>query len=522
MYCYDISQLFDLVAQANAQQKAIVYAECSVHESVTFQELDELSCRLAIYFSELSIGTGDVIAMLNDKSPICIAAMIAALKCGMPYVNLDPFSPALRLNAILQHCQPKLLIYANRFSAKAELLDRSFCSLNLQSSEFEEALVQIQVVPLELNQLTGNTPAYIMFTSGSTGLPKGAVMTHDNVLHLINWARTRFQLAGDEIFTNVNPLYFDNSVFDFYGSIFNGVSLAPFVQEETRQAKRLIQMIEDIGCTHWFSVPSLLIYIMRMKAFDTQSLPKLTTITFGGEGFPKAQLRELYTLFSQKQLINVYGPTECSCICTSYDVSQDDLDSPDLLSLGSINPNFDYHILDSNRKVVSTGQAGELFLLGPGVGKGYYNDLERTAQVFIQNPVQNRYREIGYLTGDLVWEDLTSGLMHFKSRKDYQIKHMGYRIELQEIEVMLGSLESVVECAVIYHKETDEAALGNIQAFVVRSSYDVDVGDILDSLRDLLPYYMIPSEIHFLESLPKNANGKIDRMVLHTESNTLA
>lgn len=516
MYCHNLAQLFDQVAQANAQRKAIVYAEGSPHRSLTFLALDELSTRMATYLSELNMGAGNVLAILHDKSPICFATMIAALKCGMPYVNLDPFSPAVRLNTMLRHCQPKLLAFAQQFSDKVSLLDGDFCRLNLQSRDFEAALEQLPALPLEPNQLTGDTPAYIMFTSGSTGSPKGAVMTHDNVLHLVRWTRERFQLAGDEIFTNVNPLYFDNSVFDFYGSIFNGISMVPFAQEETRQAKRLVQMTEAIGCTHWFSVPSLLIYIMRMKAFAGESLPRLTTVTFGGEGFPKALLRELYGLFSQKKFINVYGPTECSCICSSYDVSQDDLNSPDLLPLGSINPNFDYRILDSNRQIVPTGQTGELFLLGPSVGKGYYNDPERTAQVFVQNPVHDRYREIGYITGDLVWEDATSGLLHFQSRKDYQIKHMGYRIELQEIEVMLGSLDGIVECAVVYEKETEEATWGKILAFVVRAASEVDASCISEALRDLLPYYMIPAEIHFLETLPRNTSGKIDRMALHS------
>ena len=223
--------------------------------------------------------------------------------------------------------------------------------------------------------------------------------------------------------------------------------------------------------------------------------------------------RKLNDLFPKKKLINVYGPTECSCICSSYDVRSEDMNSSSLLPLGTINQNFEYLILDENEEEVPKDNIGELFLLGPCVGKGYYNSKDRTKEVFIQNPHNNSYSELGYKTGDLVWEDSGTGLLHFQSRKDYQIKHMGYRIELQEIEATLGGLPNVVECAVLYHKDKD-ASSGQITAHVVTQENASNANEIIELLRNELPYYMIPKIVKFSKSLPKNSNGKIDRLAI--------
>ena len=515
MSFYNLALLYENVFKINGEKIALCYSTENSSKSISFTDLSYLSNRISHYLVSLSLSKGDVITILNDKSPMGFATMLGAIQEGIAYINLDPNSPPSRINKINEICKPKVLFFSDQYIDLAN--DLAINKNHKISYTNKKFLLDLNKFPNSISpnihSLTGETPAYIMFTSGSTGFPKGAVMTHGNVLNLIKWSQKRFKLNGNEIFTNVNPLYFDNSVFDFYCSLFNGIALAPFTNDETRQAKKLVLSIEEIGCTHWFSVPSLLVYLLRMKSLSNDSIPILNTITFGGEGFPKNLLRKLNDLFPKKKLINVYGPTECSCICSSYVVRSEDMNSSSLLPLGTINQNFEYLILDENEKEVPKNNIGELFLLGPCVGKGYYNSKDRTKEVFIQNPQNNSYSELGYKTGDLVWEDSGTGLLHFQSRKDYQIKHMGYRIELQEIEATLGGLPNVVECAVLYHKNKD-ASSGQITAYVVTQENASNANEIIELLRNDLPYHMIPQSVKFSKSLPKNSNGKIDRLAI--------
>ncbi|MBA3537172.1 MAG: AMP-binding protein, partial [Tatlockia sp.] len=261
-------------------------------------------------------------------------------------------------------------------------------------------------------------------------------------------------------------------------------------------------------CTVWFSVPSLLIYLVAMKAMRSKELSKLKNIIFGGEGYPKAELKKLYDMFSeQAALVNVYGPTECTCICSAYKISGEDFkDISGLPPLGKLNPNFDYLILDEQDKEISEG---ELCLLGPNVAAGYFNELERSAKSFITLTDPGHFMKRMYRTGDLVHEK--EGLLHFIGRKDNQIKHMGYRIELEEIEQALVKFTHINQAAVVYHRTN--VAYGKIIGFV-SSSDEINERDLLVNLAELLPAYMIPSRIIVKKELPKNPNGKVDRQLL--------
>ena len=234
-------------------------------------------------------------------------------------------------------------------------------------------------------------------------------------------------------------MYFDNSVFDLYGSLLNGAAMAPVPRAIAADARACIGAVEAAGCTVWFSVPSLLIYLMTMKALAPERLPTMRTFIFGGEGFPKPELRKLHGLYGHRaRLINVYGPTECTCICSARDVTQADLDASDnLVSLGRIAENFDALVLDDDATPVAPGGVGELCLMGPQVGLGYYNDPERTALAFRANSCNPAWNERTYHTGDLVRLGTDGQTLLFVGRKDNQIKQMGYRIELEEIEAAL-------------------------------------------------------------------------------------
>lgn len=501
---------FQEVARLHASRAALTYP--STGEKITYGELSALANQIAGVLWDKGLRQGAVVAMFHDKSPAAFAAMLACLRLGIIYSNLDPDSPWERVRKILASCKPSAII--NAFDAlpfTTELATEKFGMMinlrSLQDLSNVESLPRIEIV-------CGSSPAYIMFTSGSTGIPKGAVMSHANLLWFIAWAQDRFQVTQDDVLTNVNPIYFDNSVFDFYTAVFSGACLAPIMPEQVRDTKVLVKAVNAARCTIWFSVPSLLVYLLTTRALAAEDFPSLRKFIFGGEGFPKSKMKQLFDLFGDRvELENVYGPTECTCICSAYTISNIDFDDlHNLAPLGSLSQNFDYEILplDENQP-----DFGELFLRGPHVGLGYYDDSTRTAKSFGQNPRHTLFADIGYRTGDLVHRD-ESGRLHFKGRADFQIKHMGYRIELEEIEAALNALPGVAECAVIYQKMGE--GLGQILAYVAVSAA-LSSDDLLDQISKIVPAYMVPRRLTVMRVLPKNANGKIDRVELQVLAN---
>jgi D-alanine--poly(phosphoribitol) ligase subunit 1 len=334
-------------------------------------------------------------------------------------------------------------------------------------------------------------------------------VTHQNVLHFIAWGQDRFGITELDNFANLSPMYFDNSVFDFYVGLFCGASLSPIHRSMLSKPYELVPYVNARSCTIWFSVPSALMYLMTMKAIAPGALSLLRTIVFGGEGYPKVELKKLYDRFSgQVALVNVYGPTECTCICSAHTLSPEDFQDLDgLPTLGQLNSNFDYRILDEDGQDAAEG---ELCLIGPNVAAGYFNDLERTAAAFSSITDANRFMKRMYRTGDLVNE--VGGLLHFVGRKDNQIKHMGYRIELEEIENALVMLPQVDQAAVFYQRS--QAAYGKLVAYVACTT-EIDNQELLEGLGHLLPNYMLPARLIVMPQLPKNPNGKIDRQQLH-------
>jgi amino acid adenylation domain-containing protein len=508
MYEYNLGVRFQRVAEHRSHAVAIW---CNEDETITYLELNSFANRLARLLLERRVAAGDVVCLSGRKSLATFACMIACLKIGAIYCVLDPDTPVERLRKILSTCKPKLLVGERAF---VERLIDLVSALRIQILETDAQSLKGQLSGNDANlevtrAVTGTNPAYIMFTSGSTGFPKGAVMTHGNVMNLIDWSEETFGIKSDDVLTNVNPLFFDNSVFDFYCSLFNGARLVPFSKEEVKDPMLVVEKVEAAKCSVWFSVPSLLIFLQTMKAADGTRMKSISRFIFGGEGYPKAKLKALYDSYAPaSKLFNVYGPTECTCICSSYKLSTQDFENlQGLPPLGFIGANFSFLIINDEGNPVPHGATGELCLLGPNVGKGYYNDPELTKANFVQNPLHNNFPEMMYKTGDLARVNPADGKLYIHGRKDNQIKHMGYRIELEEIEAALNCLNYISEVAVLH---TDNTGFSRILA-IVSTNQDVDPQRIRKDLQTIIPEYMIPSVFHREEGLPKNSNGKIDR-----------
>jgi D-alanine--poly(phosphoribitol) ligase subunit 1 len=496
---------FERVAKDNEDRVALRYPATGAQ--ISYRKLSDLVDHIAKILWTSGLRQGQVAAFFHDKSPAAFAAMLACLRLGIIYTNLDPASPWERLRKILGNCKPSVIIngFATRPFAE-ELVEAGYqtaLDLCILPSLHDHA----ELPPVI--SVTGSDPAYIMFTSGSTGTPKGAVMSHANLLWFVQWAQIRFGITNQDVLTNVNPIYFDNSVFDFYSAIFSGATLAPFTTDQVKDTRLLVQLVEGARCTVWFSVPSMLVYLLTTRALTSDKLTSIRTFIFGGEGFPKSKLKQLYDLYGARATLeNVYGPTECTCICSAKAITADDFsDMKSLAPLGLLAQNFSYEIIPQSD---TNTDFGELFLRGPQVGLGYFDDSERTRRAFTQNPRHNSYIDVGYLTGDLVQRDVT-GWLHFKGRVDFQIKHMGYRIELEEIEAAISTLPGVTECAVVYQKLDD--GLSQILGFVVGPVH-MSSHELLRRVAAIVPAYMVPRRVELMDALPKNANGKIDRVAL--------
>ena len=503
-YVTDAAQIFRAVVRRHGGRPALVW---STTETTTYDQLDRLSNRIARLLLIRNVRKQDPVCLSLEKELVTYACVVACLKIGAPYFVIDPANPAARTRAMLDRCRPALAI-----TYKGNPSGALPCPA-LTAVELAALLDGVSDAPVELPwSIEGSDPAYIMFTSGSTGVPKGATISHSNLVNFISWSQDQFGTTPDDVFTNVNPLFFDNSVFDIYASLFAGAALVPFTATTMREPKAIVARIDELQCTVYFSVPSLLIYLQTVKLLGPGAVPSLRKIIFGGEGYPKPMLARLFhAVSSRTQLFNVYGPTECTCICSVYPVGADDVADPrGLAPLGRLARNFSYVIVDEEDREVRAGDVGELCLGGPCVGLGYYNDPEQTARAFIQHPSHNRFFDRVYRTGDLVREDPVDGKIHYVGRADLQIKHQGYRIELGEIEHALNCVDGVDEAAAVYQANGPNSRIVG----VVASTRDLAPGEVRRALVDALPKFMVPERVVVVRQLLKNANGKIDRQAI--------
>ncbi len=505
MYYYNLGHYFSDVAAAKDNCLALRYP----NHSYSYKELMGQVEALSAVLIEKECDQGDVIAIGHTKQPLSYALMLAGLRLGITYVIVDVTSPQERNTRILQVSGACLLFYdrAEDSAQMSKLAKENECELVLldKNTLTQPAAGDLVIQKEVMTKVDGACIAYIMFTSGSTGIPKGVAVTHQNILHLISWGQQYFDIDTHDNFANLSPMYFDNSVFDFYVGLFSGASLSPIPKELLSKPYELIAYIEQLECSIWFSVPTLLIYLNSMKAIPHNSLPTLRKIIFGGEGYPKTELKKLYDTFSgQADLVNVYGPTECTCICSAHTINDKDFeDTKGLPTLGSLNPNFDFSILDENNE---ESESGELCLIGPNVAAGYYNDLDRTLSAFETLIDKNRFMKRMYRTGDLV--QIKNGKLYFLGRKDNQIKHMGYRIELEDIEASINSIPKIIQAAVVYKRKS--VAYGKIICYIKPAAH-LGTKEVMEQLSRKLPEYMLPNKIHIIDELPKYPNGKIDR-----------
>jgi len=343
---------------------------------VTFGELhaDALAC--AAWLHELGVGDGRVVAIQAPKARAVYALWLACLRQGAIYSFLDPANPPPRTARIVARLEPALLVSIDDAANPRGRSERV--------AEVEHVVARSRArgdVPH--GRVHGLSPAYVMFASGSTGEPKGAVIAHHGVLNLMQWVRDWIPAPASETFANLNPLHFDNSVFDLYCGLLNGAALAPIETAALHNPLNWVKALRRSRATVACAVPTLFVTLERLRLLTPESLPDVRTFLFGGEGFPIATLRRFHDAFrGRARLVNVYGPTETSCICSSVAIDDEALrEAGDgLASLGRMHAAFEHAVLDETQQPVAPGDVGELWIGGANVGLGYYADAEETAR----------------------------------------------------------------------------------------------------------------------------------------------
>jgi amino acid adenylation domain-containing protein len=482
--------------------------------TLTYEQLDVGANRVASALGGVGVARGDRVGLYLEKGLEAITAVYGIMRAGAAYVPLDPMAPPARCAFIAKNCGIAALVAdsdraENLLGADRSAVDRGIVCGTEAPAGFE-TWDAIQSGPSDppRRRAIDTDLAYILYTSGSTGQPKGVMISHRNALTFVEWAAAEFQLGPDDILSNHAPFHFDLSTFDFFGAARAGAVCTIVPRATAMFPQELARWIGSEGITVWYSAPSALSLLVRYGSLSEDALASLRLILFAGEVFPNKYLAELMLRSPNSRFFNLFGPTETN-VCTFYEVKEPPAATDPTIPIGRACANTVCSVLDeSGREVTESNVEGELVVRGSIVAQGYWGGQALGAERFVE---RNTYR-----TGDIVYwsEPGDDPVLRFVGRQDHMVKTRGYRVELGEIEYVLNSHDGVEEAAAI--AVPDELLGSRIVAFcVVRGGGDIE--KLRAFCRDSLPLYMVPAELHLRTALPRNSNGKIDRVSLASE-----
>src|SRR5262249_19408686 len=446
------------------------------------------------------------------------------------YVPMDPASPAARQARVLEISDCSYMLAAGlagesvRGAIAASKLARA--PMIGWLDEGSPADVDAAFTLRDLAGYPETPPAYanaecdvahILFTSGSTGMPKGVMITHANVSHFVRWARGYFGTALTDRISQHPPLHFDLSTFDIFGTLSAGAELHLVPPELNLLPPKLAQFVRDAELTQWFSVPSVLNLMAKFHVMRFGDFPSLRRVRWCAETLPTPTLIYWTRRLPHARFTNLYGPTEATVASSYYTVARCPSDEREAIPIGDACGGEELLVLDGRLRPVTSGEIGDLYIRGVGVSPGCWRDEERTRAAFLTSPSGSGPQDRIYKTGDLARRG-PDGLTYFLGRADTQIKSRGYRIELGEIEAALNAVDGLEECAVVAVNSDGFEGATICCAYSPQSGAKVTPNILREELSKVLPNYMMPSEwMAFDEQLPKNANGKIDRPKLREQ-----
>lgn len=471
-------------------------------KEITFGELRKQAQAIGTRIAEKGLFKKPVVVFLEKGVDVLTSFMGVAYSCNF-YSPIDIDMPVSRANKILEALQPALVItnaglkpVFREYDYRGEYLIFEEASVSEGSEEKIDA-ARDKGIDTDL--------LYVLFTSGSTGVPKGVTITHRSVIDYIDWVTETFSITETDSFGNQAPFYFDNSILDIYSTVKSGATTYIIPKNLFAQPVLLLEYLKEKKINTIFWVPSALIVVAKLKAFRNVDLTDtLKRVLFCGEVMPNKQLNAWRRFLPDVLYANLYGPTEITDACTCYIVDREFADD-EPLPIGTPMANTDILVLNDKNEPVTGDEIGELCVRGTSLSMGYYNNPEKTKEAFVQNPLNPFVPEIIYRTGDLVKYN-EYGEIIYLSRKDFQIKHMGHRIELGEIETAVSSLEEISLCCCLYDEKH--------QKIVLFIEEELDKAYIIEKIAELVPEYMFPNKVVSLDNMPINANGKIDRVKL--------
>lgn len=516
--------LQDYVA-AQAERRGDAVALKLGPTELTYRELERASNRLARVIREIGCERGDRVCLMAEKSPTTIMAMLGVLKAGCAYVPIDIASPVARTARIVRSADPAAVLVSR---AGRELLDglvsEHAVAPGVRLGALEDELVEpastrFAFGPDDHRAQSDEPPAlrgadsdaaHILFTSGSTGEPKGVVITHANVRAFVEWAIAYFGTRPGDRISGHPPLHFDLSTFDIYGTFHAGAELH-LVPPSAILPRQLAAFISESRLTQWFCVPSTMTYMAQLEAVPEEGFPSLERVLWCGEVLPTPVLIHWMRRIPQARFTNLYGPTEATIASSYYTVSEMPADPTAPIPIGVPCAGEELLVLDERLQPAPVGEIGDLYIGGVGLSPGYWRDEAKTDAAFVPDPRPGREGARLYRTGDLARLD-ADGLLEFLGRMDSQIKSRGYRIELGEVEAAINALAQIAECAVVGVPSDGFEGTAICCAFApADGAGEVSITQLRAAAGESLPGYMLPSRWLPMDRLPKNVNGKVDR-----------
>jgi amino acid adenylation domain-containing protein len=524
---YLLHHLLTQSAGTSPTNIAVVFKE----QSLSYHELDDTSSRLCGTLISHGVQPGDRIGILLNKSLESIVSVFGILKAGAIYVPLDPTAPTARLSAIINHCGIGFLI------TSADHLTRLFTDMADPLAVHNaivagpEGGINPDLIPdvkcldwsdacsgsagLPVPSLTDAAPAYILHTSGSTGLPKGVVISHLNALSFVNMATRFFGITEEDRLANHAPLHFDLSIFDIFCAVRAGAAVVIAPEYLSAFPVRLAEFIDQQKITVWNSVASVLTKLADQGALERLKFDSLRLVHFSGDLMPVKYLQLLKKRMPAAEFYNIYGQTEANS-SLYFKVPEQIEDETWKIPIGRPFPNFDvFAVTEGGELVTRTDQEGELHVLSSTVALGYWNDPKRTAEQFTSDPRTPWGQAKVYRTGDMVRRD-AAGNFVFSGRKDHMVKSKGFRVELDEIEIVLNSHPKIRQAVVV--AVPDDLTGNRIVAYITpKEGIEVATKELLELCSNHLPKYMMPETIQYRDTLPTTSNEKINRKALVQE-----
>jgi len=503
----NILEYFFKTVETNQSKIAVIDSD----KAITFGDLDRKAQVLANHIIDKKEISNMPIAVFLPKSIESVVANIAITYSVNIYMNIDVKSPQERIKNIFDLIKPALVITnsANLKSLNGVIENDKLLLIDeLDFNQGPNRALLFSRMDLQID----TDPLCIINTSGSTGTPKGVVLNHRSFIEFTEVSIELFKFSNQEIIGSLSPLVFDIYSFELCLLMSKGSTLLLIPEQLSAFPIKILELLKQHHISFIFWVPTIMVNIANMNLLEVVQLPDLKIVWFAGEVFPTKQFNYWKRMLSHTLFANLYGPIEITLDCTYFIVNREIADD-EPLPIGIPYRNTDILILNDKDELIKEGEEGELCVRGTSLAMGYYNNPEKTAAAFVQNPLNISYPEVIYRTGDVVAKN-SFGEIVFKGRKDSLVKHLGYRIELGEIEhVIVNTLKMAKNGCVVYQTARKEITL------FYESETEISSAEFRKQIAAILPKYMIPTVYIRMDEMPRNTNGKIDRLMLKNQIN---